>query len=128
MAPGSRCGDTQFPLLKGVASEVAKDDMDEEEDAEFEDATDDLHDESLVGFPPNEEGANITFPATPLGKKVVTEGREEGPDEGEPWRLAASRRRRRSSNDSTATFFLTNLKKEMWRARLNPKCLGRESP
>ena len=30
---------------------------------------------------------------------MVTEGREEGPDEGEPWRLAASRRRRRSSND-----------------------------
>ena len=46
-----------------------------------------------------EEGANTTFPATPLGKKVVTEGREEGPDEGEPWRLAMSRRRRRSSAD-----------------------------
>ena len=45
-------------------------------------ATDDLHDESLVGFPPNEEGANTTYPATPLGKKVVTAGREEGPDEG----------------------------------------------
>ena len=30
---------------------------------------------------------------------MVTEGREEGPDEGEPWRLAASRRRRRSSTD-----------------------------
>ena len=28
---------------------------------------------------------------------MVTEGREEGPDEGEPWRLATSRRRRRSS-------------------------------
>ena len=52
-----------------------------------------------LGLPPHEEGANITFPATPLGKKVVTEGREEGPDEGEPWRLANSRRRRRSSTD-----------------------------
>ena len=30
---------------------------------------------------------------------MVTEGREEGPDEGEPWRLAVSRRRRRSSTD-----------------------------
>ena len=30
---------------------------------------------------------------------MVTEGREEGPDEGEPWRLAVSRRRRRSSRD-----------------------------
>ena len=84
--------------MKGVVSEVTEDDLDEEEEAEFEDATDDLHDESL-GLPPHEEGANITFPATPLGKKVVTEGREEGPDEGEPWRLANSRRRRRSSTD-----------------------------
>ena len=84
---------------KGAVSEVTEDVMDEEEEAEGEDATDDLHDESLVGFPPNEEGANTTYPATPLGKKVVTEGREEGPEEGEPWRLAASRRRRRSSTD-----------------------------
>ena len=83
---------------KGAVSEVTEDVMDEEEEAEGEDATDDLHDESL-GLPPHEEGANTTFPATPLGKKVVTEGREEGPDEGEPWRLAASRRRRRSSMD-----------------------------
>merc|ERR1712082_201182 len=52
-----------------------------------------------LGLPPHEEGANITFPATPLGKRVVTEGREEGQDEGEPWRLAMSRRRRRSSTD-----------------------------
>merc|ERR1712030_311875 len=43
---------------KGVVSEVTEDAMDEEEEAEGEDATDDLHDESLVGFPPNEEGAN----------------------------------------------------------------------
>ena len=83
---------------KGAASEVANDDMDEEEEAEGDDATDD-DDESLAWFSPNEEGANTTYPATPLGKKVVTEGREEGPDEGEPWRLAASRRRRRSSTD-----------------------------
>ena len=72
--------------------------MDEGEEAEGDDATDDDN-ESLAWFSPNEEGANTTYPATPLGKKVVTEGREEGPDEGEPWRLAASRRRRRSSND-----------------------------
>ena len=78
--------------MKGEVSEVTEGDMDEEEEAEFEDATDDIHDESL-GLPPHEEGANVTFPATPLGKKVVTEGREEGPDEGEPWRLAVSRRR-----------------------------------
>ena len=83
---------------KGAASEVANDDMDEGEEAEGDDATDDDN-ESLAWFSPNEEGANTTYPATPLGKKVVTEGREEGPDEGEPWRLAASRRRRRSSTD-----------------------------
>ena len=72
--------------------------MDEEKEAEGDDATDDEN-ESLAWFSPNEEGANTTYPATPLGKKVVTAGREEGPDEGEPWRLAASRRRRRSSTD-----------------------------
>ena len=84
--------------MKVVVSEVTEDDLDEEEEAKGEDVTDDLHDESL-GLPPNEEGANVTFPATPLNKKVVTEGWEEGPDEGEPWRLAVSRRRRRSSTD-----------------------------
>ena len=91
-------GENENEGTKGAASEVANDDMDEEKEAEGDDATDDEN-ESLAGFPPNEEGANTTYPATPLGKKVVTEGREEGPDEGEPWRLAASRRRRRSSTD-----------------------------
>ena len=91
-------GETGNEGTKGAASEVANDDMDEGEEAEGDDATDD-DDESLAWFSPNEEGANTTYPATPLGKKVVTEGREEGPDEGEPWRLAASRRRRRSSTD-----------------------------
>merc|ERR1711888_358031 len=81
-----------------VPKYCAIDDMDEEEEAEGDDATDDEN-ESLARFSPNEEGANTTYPATPLGKKVVTEGREEEPDEGEPWRLAASRRRRRSSTD-----------------------------
>ena len=91
-------GETGNEGTKGAASEVANDDMDEEKEAEGDDATDDEN-ESLAWFSPNEEGANTTYPATPLGKKVVTEGREEGPDEGEPWRLAASRRRRRSSTD-----------------------------
>ena len=91
-------GETGNEGTKGAASEVANDDMDEGEEAEGDDATDD-DDESLAWFSPNEEGANTTYPATPLGKKVVTAGREEGPDEGEPWRLAASRRRRRSSTD-----------------------------
>ena len=72
---------------------VTDDDLEEEEEAKFEDATDDIHDDESLGLLPIEEGANVTFPATPLGKKVVTEGREEGPDEGEPWRLAMSRRR-----------------------------------
>merc|ERR1711888_227487 len=81
-----------------VPKYCAIDDMDEEEEAEGDDATDDDN-ESLAWFSPNEEGANTTYPATPLGKKVVTEGREEGPDEGETWRLAASRRRRRSSTE-----------------------------
>ena len=91
-------GENENEGTKGAASEVANDDMDEEKEAEGDDATDDEN-ESLAGFSPNEEGANTTSPATPLGKKVVTAGREEGPDEGEPWRLAASRRRRRSSTD-----------------------------
>ena len=91
-------GETGNEGTKGAASEVAEDDMDEEKEAEGDDATDDEN-ESLAWFSPNEEGANTTYPATPLGKKVVTEGREEGPDEGEQWRLAASRRRRRSSTD-----------------------------
>ena len=91
-------GETGNEGTKGAASEVANDDMDEEEEAEGDDATYDEN-ESLAWFSPNEEGANTTYPATPLGKKVVTAGREEGPDEGEPWRLAASRRRRRSSTD-----------------------------
>ena len=38
--------------------------------------------EILSLFPP-EEGANISFPVTPLRKKVVREGREEGLNEGE---------------------------------------------
>ena len=91
------CGENGNEGMKGVVSEVTDDDLEEEEEAEFEDATDDIHDDESLGLLPIEEGANVTFPATPLGKKVVTEGREEGPDEGEPWRLATSRRRRRSS-------------------------------
>ena len=91
-------GETGNEGTKGAASEVANDDMDEEEKAEGDDATDNEY-ESFACLSPNEEGANTTYPATPLGKKVVTAGREEGPDEGEPWRLAASRRRRRSSMD-----------------------------
>merc|ERR1711936_1012018 len=91
-------GENENEGTKGAASEVANDDMDEEKEAEGDDATDNEN-ESLAGFPPNDEGANTTYPATTLGKKVVTAGREEGPDEGEPWRLAASRRRRRSSTD-----------------------------
>ena len=83
--------------MEGVVSEVTEGELFEEEEANVDTVTDVSH-ESLWLLPP-EEGANITFPATPLGKKVVTEGREEGPDEGEPWRLAQSRRRRRSSTD-----------------------------
>ena len=44
---------------------------------------------------------------------MVTEGREEGPDEGEPWRLAASRRRRRSSNDEAQHVKLSALAKKL---------------
>ena len=61
---------------------------------------DDDNNESLVLLPP-EEGANIKPPATPLGKKVMSEGREEGPNEGETWRLATSRSR------AQCTFFTT---------------------
>ena len=87
------CGENGNEGMKGVVSEVTDDDLEEEEEAEFEDATDDIHDDESLGLLPIEEGANVTFLATPLGKKVVTEGREEGPDEGELWRLAMSRRR-----------------------------------
>merc|ERR1711895_68557 len=68
-------GETGHEGTNGAASEVANDDMDEEEEAEGDDATDDEN-ESLAWFSPNEEGANTTSPATPLGKKVVTAGRE----------------------------------------------------
>ena len=83
--------------MDGVVSEVTEGELIEEEEAKVDTVTD-VSCESPVLLPP-EEGANITFPATPLGKKVVTEGREEGPDEGEAWRLAMSRRRRRSRSD-----------------------------
>ena len=70
--------------------------------------------------PPLEEGANATFPATPLGKKVVTEGREEGPNEGEGWRLAASRRRQRSMALEARQEDLRRLAKDMNDHFLNP--------
>ena len=114
--------------MKGVVSEVTEGELVEEEEAEVEDVTDDLHDESL-GLLPIEEGANTTFPATPLGKKVVTEGREEGPDEGEPWRLAISRRRRRSSTDEARHVELCALAQKLNFYFLNPTreghCEGR---
>merc|ERR1712208_98058 len=84
------CGDNGNEGMDEVVSEVTEGLLFEEEEANVDMVTDVSH-ESLVLLPPK-EGANITFPATPLGNKVVTEGREEGPDEGEPWRLAMSRR------------------------------------
>ena len=47
-----------------------------------EEKVDDDNNESLLLLPP-EERANIKPPATPLGKKVMSEGWEEGPNEGE---------------------------------------------
>ena len=31
---------------------------------------------------PQEDGVNIIYPATQLGRKIVSEGREEGPNKG----------------------------------------------
>ena len=117
------CGENGNEGMKGVVSEVTESEMVEEEEAEVEDVTEDLNDESLGLLPP-EEGANITFPATPLGKKVVTEGREEGPDEGEPWRLAQSRRRRRSSTDEARHAELCALAQKLNFCFLNPTLKG----
>ena len=71
---------------------------------------------------PPEEGANVAFPATPLDKKVVTEGQEEGPDEGEAWRLAVSRRGRRSRSDEARLAELCALAKHANNYFINPDC------
>ena len=112
------CGETGDDGMDGVVSEVTTGELIEEEEAEVDKAVDVSH-ESLVLLPP-EEGANITFPATPLGKKVVTEGREEGPDEGEAWRLAVSRRRRRSRSDEARLAELCALAKHANNYFINP--------
>ena len=78
--------------MDGVVSEVTEGELFEEEEAKVDTVTD-VSCECPVLLPP-EEGANVTFPATPLGKKVVTEGQEEGPDEVEAWRLATLRPRK----------------------------------
>ena len=75
------CGETGDEGMDGVVSEVTAGEVFEEEMAEV-DKVSDVSCESPLP-PPLEEGANATFPAPPLGKKVVTEGREEGPNEGE---------------------------------------------
>ena len=64
----------------------------EEKQVEFDLQVGDDSNEFLI-FLATEDGANANPPATPLGKKVVTEGREEGPNEGEVWRLVMSRKR-----------------------------------
>ena len=117
------CGENGNEGMEGVVSEVTEGELFEEEEANVDTVADVSH-ESLVLLPP-EEGANITFPATPLGKKVVTEGREEGPDEGEPWRLAMSRRRRRSSTDEARHAELCALAQKLNFYFLNPTREGR---
>ena len=68
--------------------------MFEEKEVEVDQIVGDGSNECLILLP-TEDGANATFPATPLplGKKVVTEGREKGLHEGEGWRLAVLRKR-----------------------------------
>ena len=53
------CGENENEGMKGVVSEVTDDDLGEEEEAEFEDATDDIHDDESLGLLPIEEGANV---------------------------------------------------------------------
>ena len=53
-------------------------------------------------------------------KKVVTEGREEGPNEGEGWRLAASRRRQCSIALEARHAELRTFAKDMNDYFLNP--------
>ena len=105
--------------MDGVTvNEVTAGEVFEEEEAEV----DKVSDVSCVSpLPlPLEEGENVAFPATPLGKKVVTEGREEGPNEGEGWRLAASRRRQRSIALEARHAELRTLAKDMNNYFLNP--------
>ena len=105
--------------MNGVVNEVTAGEVFEEEMAEV-DKVSDVSCSSPLPPPPLEEGANATFPATPLGKKVVTEGREEGPNEGEGWRLAASRRRQRSMALEARQEDLRRLAKDMNDYFLNP--------
>ena len=104
--------------MDGVVSEVTAGEVFEEEMAEV-DKVSDVSCESPLP-PPLEEGTNATFQATPLVKKVVTEGREEGPNEGEGWRLAASRRRQRSIALEARHAELRALAKDMNDCLLNP--------
>ena len=104
--------------MDGVVSEVTAGEVFEEEMAEV-DKVSDVSCESPLP-PPLEEGANATFPATPLGKKVVTEGREEGPNEGECWRLAVLRRRQHSIAIKARQAELRSLVKDMNNYFLNP--------
>ena len=89
-----------------------------EEEAEVDKAVD-VSSESPILLPP-EKGENAAFLATPLGKKVVTEGREEGPNEGEDWRLALSRRRQRSIAIEARHAELRSLANDMNNYFLNP--------
>ena len=105
--------------MNGVVNEVTAGEVFEEEMAEV-DKVSDVSCASPLPPPPLEEGANATFPATPLGKKVVTEGREEGPNEGEGWRLAATRRRQHSMALEARQGDLRRLAKDMNDYFLNP--------
>ena len=62
----------------------------------------------------------LLFPPRRQAKKVVTEGQEEGPNEGEDWRLAASRRRQRSIALEARHAELRTLAKDMNDYFLNP--------
>ena len=62
------------------------DDKGGEEDKVYDDSK-----ENLI-FLQAKEGANLSYPATPLGRKVVTEGHEDSPYKGEDWRQVTRRR------------------------------------
>ena len=76
------CGETGDEGMDGVTvNEGTAGEVFEEKEVEVDQTVGDVSNEGLILLP-TEDGANATFPATPLGKKVVTEGWEEGPHEG----------------------------------------------
>ena len=68
------CGETGDEGMDGVTvNEGTAGEVFEEKEVEVDQIVGDDSNEGLILLP-TEDGANATFPATPLGKNVVTEG------------------------------------------------------